>query len=117
MSWAFFARRWAVDRQLAPHRRRVRRASRQLLAGPLLIYEQSLHRNDASDANWLKRQMRFSARAENRGVAVTEAGSYLRLVGSGITQVKARGPSRTCNESNEEEEEDRRLAPHREGVR
>jgi len=35
----------------------------------------------------------------------TEAGSYLRLIDSWITQLKAQGPSRTCNESKEEEEE------------
>jgi len=35
----------------------------------------------------------------------TEAGSYLRLIDSCITQLKAQGPSRTCNESKEEEEE------------
>jgi len=34
-----------------------------------------------------------------------EAGSYLRLIDSCITQLKAQGPSRTCNESNEEEED------------
>jgi len=34
----------------------------------------------------------------------SEAGSYLRLVDSCITQRKAQGPSRTCNESKEEEE-------------
>ena len=34
----------------------------------------------------------------------TEAGSYLRLIDSCITQRKAQGPSRTCNESKEEEE-------------
>ena len=43
--------------------------------------------------------------AENRGVVVTEAGSYLRLVDFHITQLKAQGPSRFCNESEEEEEE------------
>jgi len=32
----------------------------------------------------------------------TEAGSYLRLIDSCITQFKAQGPSRTCNESKEE---------------
>jgi len=32
-----------------------------------------------------------------------EAGSYLRLIDSCITQLKAQGPSRTCNESKEEE--------------
>ena len=36
----------------------------------------------------------------------TEAGSYLRLIDSCITQLKAQGPSRTCNESREEEEEE-----------
>ena len=34
----------------------------------------------------------------------SEAGSYLRLIDSCITQLKAQGPSRTCNESKEEEE-------------
>ena len=33
----------------------------------------------------------------------TEAGSYLRLKDSCITQLKAQGPSRTCNESKEKE--------------
>jgi len=33
----------------------------------------------------------------------TEAGSYLRLIDSCITQVKAQGPSRTCNERKEKE--------------
>ena len=33
----------------------------------------------------------------------SEAGSYLRLIDSCITQLKAQGPSRTCNESKEEE--------------
>ena len=36
---------------------------------------------------------------------VTEAGSYLRLIDFCITQLKAQGPSRICNESKEEEEE------------
>jgi len=36
-----------------------------------------------------------------------EAGSYLRRINSCITQLKAQGPSRTCNESKEEEEEER----------
>ena len=34
-----------------------------------------------------------------------EAGSYLRPIDSCITQLKAQGPSRTCNESKEEEED------------
>ena len=33
-----------------------------------------------------------------------EAGSYLRLIDSCITQLKVQGPSRTCNERKEEEE-------------
>jgi len=33
-------------------------------------------------------------------------GSYLRLIDFCITQRKAQGPSRTCNESKEEEEEE-----------
>jgi len=37
---------------------------------------------------------------------VTEAGSYLRLIGSCVTQLKVKGPSGTCNESKEEEEEE-----------
>jgi len=36
----------------------------------------------------------------------SEAGSYLRLIDSCITQLKAQGPSMTCNESKEEEEEE-----------
>jgi len=32
--------------------------------------------------------------------------AYLRLIDSCITQLKAQGPSRTCNESKEEEEEE-----------
>ena len=36
--------------------------------------------------------------------AEDEAGSYLRLIHSCITQLKALGPSRTCNESKAEEE-------------
>ena len=35
-----------------------------------------------------------------------EAGSYLRLIDSCITQLKAQGLSRTCNESKEEEEDE-----------
>ena len=36
--------------------------------------------------------------------AAPEAGSYLRRIDSCITQLKAQGSSRTCNESKEEEE-------------
>jgi len=38
----------------------------------------------------------------------SEAGSYLRLIDSCITQIKAQGPSRTCNESKEKEEASRK---------
>ena len=34
----------------------------------------------------------------------SETVAYLRLIDSCITQLKAQGPSRTCNESKEEEE-------------
>ena len=43
-----------------------------------------------------------SSRGECYCPVVSEAGSYLRLIDSCITQLKAQGPSRTCNESNEE---------------
>jgi len=33
----------------------------------------------------------------------SKAGSYVRLIDSCITQLKAQGPSRTCNENKEEE--------------
>jgi len=33
----------------------------------------------------------------------TRAAGYLRLIDSCITQLKAQGPSRTCDESKEEE--------------
>ena len=33
----------------------------------------------------------------------SEAGSYFRRMDSCVTQLKAQGPSRTCNESKEEE--------------
>ena len=57
---------------------------------------------DALDVEWLKHQKQFPAKAENRSVVVTEEGSYLRLIDSCITQLKAPGPSRTCNESKED---------------
>ena len=45
-----------------------------------------------------------SAHAYDRCRGISD--SYLRLIDSRITQLKAQGPSRTCNESKEEEEED-----------
>ena len=44
------------------------------------------------------------------GVVVSEAGSYIRLIESCITQLKAQGPSKTCNESNAEKQHS---CPHR----
>jgi len=35
----------------------------------------------------------------------TEAGSYLRLIDSCVTQLKAQGPSRTCNKRKEEKKD------------
>ena len=47
----------------------------------------------------------LSERAPSRHVNVPgEAGSYLRLIDSCMTQLKAQGPSGICNESKEEEE-------------
>ena len=54
-------------------------------------------------------QRRAPARRESlfhSPVVVTEAGSHLRRIDSCITQLKAQGPSRTCNESKEEEEKE-----------
>ena len=42
---------------------------------------------------------------ENRVVVETEAGSYVRVIHFCITQRKAQGPSRFCNESRKEEED------------
>ena len=36
----------------------------------------------------------------------SEAGSYLRLIDSPITHLEAQGPSRTCDEVKEREEEE-----------
>ena len=44
-------------------------------------------------------------RAQRRTHPLIDAGSYLRLIDSRITQLQAQGPSRTCNESKEEEED------------
>ena len=42
-----------------------------------------------------------------------EAGSYVRLIDSCITHLKAQGPSRTCNESKEEGKVSMRCPPKR----
>ena len=39
---------------------------------------------------------------EGSYLRLNEEGSYLRLIDSCLTQLKAQGPSRTCNESEEE---------------
>ena len=51
---------------------------------------------------------KWSTRAPPRETQ-PEVGSYLRLIASCITQLKAQGPPRACNESKEEEEEDSTL--------
>ena len=44
-------------------------------------------------------------------VSGSAAGSYLRLIDSCITQLNAQGPSRTCNESKKEEEDEVAIPP------
>ena len=48
---------------------------------------------------------KYASRFYGLGLRVLdmEAVSYLRLIDSCITQLKAQGPSRTCNECKEEE--------------
>ena len=58
--------------------------------------------DDAADCRGLP-QVRLPPQLQR--LPGSEAGSYLRLIDSCITQLKAQGPSRTCNESKEEEEE------------
>ena len=53
----------------------------------------------------VRRCSRQPAGAVREGPSHLGQGSYLRLIDSCITQLKAQGPSRTCNESSEEEEE------------
>ena len=55
----------------------------------------------------LPRHSRFECEC-NQEYMTDRPGSYVRLIDSRITQLKAQGPSRTCNKSKEEEEEDRR---------
>ena len=54
---------------------------------------------------WLVTWVDLNLRTINsqKCVVVTEEGSYLRLIDSCITQLKAQEPSRTSNESKEEE--------------
>ena len=44
----------------------------------------------------------FAHQAQSQVCSGSEAGSYLRLIDSCVTQLKAQGHSRTCNESKEE---------------
>ena len=44
------------------------------VGGTVRAWYRPLHRN-VLEVEWLKRQKRFPAKAENRGVVVTEAGS------------------------------------------
>ena len=47
----------------------------------------------------------YSTAAQSRSAGQSSSAPYLRLTDSCFTQLKAQGPSRTCNESKEEEEE------------
>jgi hypothetical protein len=49
--------------------------------------------------------LRVKSRADLGGVVVIEASSYSRLIDFHITQLKAQGPSRFCNESKEEKKD------------
>jgi len=53
----------------------------------------------------------LGAACQGSGCSGSETVAYLRLIDSCITQIKAQGPSRTCNESKEEEEKIR-VVPH-----
>jgi len=46
---------------------------------------------------------RTGGEARRRSLRAPDMGSYLRLIDACITQLKAHGPSRTCNESKEGE--------------
>ena len=48
---------------------------------------------------------------EQRPSSGSQVGSHLRLIESCTTQLEAQGPSRTCNESKEDEEDHRRWEP------
>ena len=64
---------------------------------------------EADEAGGLERPLeevrqREPVPAERQVCSGSEAGSYVRLIKSCITQLKAQGPFRTCNESQEEDE-------------
>jgi len=54
----------------------------------------------SSMLNWYSSQLKNNHFTEM--CCGTEAGSYLRLIDYSITQLKAQGPSRTCNGSKKE---------------
>jgi len=56
--------------------------------------------NEVGQSSWSRGGLVFESGSE--------AGSYLRRIDSCITQRKAQGPSRTCTESKDEEEEGER---------
>ena len=51
-----------------------------------------------------EREARLGSKSRVQGHCRGKLVSYLRLIDSCITQLKAQGPSRTCNEGKEEEE-------------
>ena len=56
------------------------------------------------EASQLGTALNLGTTTLHKCAAIAEAGSYVRLIDSCITQLKAQGPSRTYNESKEEEE-------------
>ena len=67
------------------------------------VRHESLRRLDHSTEGSRVREEDRTRRTPHRGNANnTETGSYLRLIDLCITQLKAQGPSRTCNESKEQ---------------
>ena len=69
-----------------------------------LTYLTSTNEPQFAEDSGGRRTRAIRARIDRGCVVVTEAGSYLRLIDFCITQLKAQGPSRTCDESKEEEE-------------
>ena len=71
--------------------------------------------------NWNRSTSLISSVTENRGVVVTEAGSYLRRIDSCIARLKAQGSSRTCTESKKKKKKklrgQRQRKPHLWGSR
>jgi len=64
-----------------------------------------------STLGWRVIQKKYGHTALKSRPDASGAGSYLRLIDSCITQLKAQGPSRTCNESIEEEKKKTPLRP------